>query len=53
LLIEADAMEVRVDGKLVELTRTQFGILRFLASHVGFAREKILDCLLSYKLRAV
>jgi len=37
--------EVRVKGKLVELTFTEFGILHFLARHPGwvYTREQIVD----------
>jgi two-component system alkaline phosphatase synthesis response regulator PhoP len=37
--------EVRVDGKPVDLTRTEFALLQFLSRHPGwvFTRSQIID----------
>ena len=45
ILIHPGRREVRVKGKLVELTFTEFGILHFLARHPGwvYTREQIVD----------
>jgi DNA-binding response OmpR family regulator len=45
LVIDSDRYEVRVQGKKIELTPTEFRILRFLVSNRGrvFARDQILD----------
>jgi DNA-binding response OmpR family regulator len=45
LVIDADTMEVLVNGRKLELTQAEFRILHFLASRSGwvFSREKILD----------
>lgn len=45
LVIDSDRYEVRAKGRKVDLTPTEFRILRFLASHRGrvFTREQILD----------
>jgi DNA-binding response OmpR family regulator len=45
LRVDTDALQVTVDGRVIELTRAEFGILQLLASRPGwvFSREKILD----------
>jgi DNA-binding response OmpR family regulator len=45
LEIDSGAHEVRVDGRVVELTPKEFELLHFLASHprVAFARAELLD----------
>ena len=45
LRVDTDALQVTVDGRAIELTRAEFGILQLLASRPGwvFSREKILD----------
>jgi DNA-binding response OmpR family regulator len=45
LMIDSDRYEVRVRGRKVELTPTEFRILRFMGSNRGrvFSREQILD----------
>jgi len=45
LVIDADAFEASVDGRVLDLTQTEFQILQLLASRVGwvFSRERILQ----------
>jgi DNA-binding response OmpR family regulator len=45
LMIDSDRYEVRVRGRKIELTPTEFRILRFMGSNRGrvFSREQILD----------
>jgi len=47
LTIDTEKFEVKVDGKKIELTSTEFKILQVLASKPGwvFSRDKILDYL--------
>lgn len=40
LLIDTDRHEVRVAGKIVDLTVTEFGILQYLAAKPGFVRTR-------------
>lgn len=40
LVIDVDRHEVLVDGRKVELTLTEFGILQYLASRPGFVRTR-------------
>jgi two-component system phosphate regulon response regulator PhoB/two-component system alkaline phosphatase synthesis response regulator PhoP len=55
LSIDSDRYEVRVQGKKVELTPTEFRILRFLASSRGrvFSRDQILDHLWGHEKAVV
>jgi two-component system alkaline phosphatase synthesis response regulator PhoP len=45
LTIDPGRFEVRVDGKPVDLTRTEFALLQFLSRHPGwvFTRSQIID----------
>jgi DNA-binding response OmpR family regulator len=45
LLVDGDTMQAFIDGRVIDLTRAEFGILQLLASRPGwvFSREKILD----------
>ena len=45
LAIDLEKYEVRVDGRIIELTSTEFKILKFLALNPGrvFTRDQILD----------
>ncbi len=45
LAIDPEKYEVRVDGRIIELTSTEFKILKFLALNKGrvFTRDQILD----------
>ena len=45
LLIDYDRFEIRRDGKIVELTRREFELVKFLAIHQGqiFSREALLE----------
>jgi DNA-binding response OmpR family regulator len=47
LILDLEKYEVLVQGKKVDLTSTEFRILKFLASKKGwvFTRDQILDCL--------
>lgn len=51
LLIDPGRHEVKVDGGLVDLTLTEFGILEFLAKRPGwaFARQQIIDAVRGYE----
>jgi two-component system phosphate regulon response regulator PhoB/two-component system alkaline phosphatase synthesis response regulator PhoP len=55
LLINSDRYEVRVQGRKVELTPTEFRILRFLALNRGmvFSRDQILDHLWGHEKAVV
>jgi two-component system phosphate regulon response regulator PhoB/two-component system alkaline phosphatase synthesis response regulator PhoP len=55
LAIDSDRYEVRVQGRRVELTPTEFRILRFLASNRGrvFSRDQILDHLWGHEKAVV
>ena len=45
LLIDYDRFEIRRDGKIIELTRREFELVKFLAVHQGqiFSREALLE----------
>ena len=45
LLIDFDRFEIRRDGKIIELTRREFELVKFLAVHQGqiFSREALLE----------
>jgi two-component system phosphate regulon response regulator PhoB len=49
LSIDCEGRVVRVNGERIELTRTEFDLLRLLATHVDqvLSRERILDCVRS------
>ncbi len=51
LLIDPGRHEVKVDGALVDLTLTEFGILKFLAKRPGwaFSRQQIIDSVRGYE----
>ncbi|NTV15105.1 MAG: response regulator transcription factor [Desulfobulbaceae bacterium] len=51
LLIDPGRHEVKVDGGLVDLTLTEFGILEFLAKRPGwaFSRQQIIDAVRGYE----
>lgn len=51
LVIDPGRHEVKVDGVLVELTLTEFGILEFLAKRPGwaFSRQQIIDAIRGYE----
>ena len=45
MLIDFDRFEIRRDGKIIELTRREFELVKFLAIHQGqiFSREALLE----------
>jgi two-component system response regulator VicR len=45
ILIDFDRFEIRRDGKIIELTRREFELVKFLAIHQGqiFSREALLE----------
>ncbi|MCL2164733.1 MAG: response regulator transcription factor [Oscillospiraceae bacterium] len=45
LVIDYDRFEIRRDGKIIELTRREFELVKFLAMHQGqvFSREALLE----------
>ena len=51
LVIDPGRHEVKVDGGLVDLTLTEFGILEFLAKRPGwaFSRQQIIDSVRGYE----
>jgi two-component system phosphate regulon response regulator PhoB len=51
LLIDPRRHEVKVGGRLVDLTLTEFGILEFLAKRPGwaFSRQQIIDAVRGYE----
>ena len=51
LVIDPGRHEVKVDGGLVDLTLTEFGILEFLAKRPGwaFSRQQIIDAVRGYE----
>jgi len=55
LAIDSDRYEVRVQGRRVELTPTEFRILRFLSANRGrvFSRDQILDHLWGHEKAVV
>jgi two-component system, OmpR family, alkaline phosphatase synthesis response regulator PhoP len=51
LLIDPRRHEVKVAGRLVDLTLTEFGILEFLVKRPGwaFSRQQIIDAVRGYE----